>query len=106
MPSIDIDACPIEYIEKTYAMTSLTMRELLNIKHSFSHFHLEIKALALQTVSPSNTVAEHPGKWFHPAEISQLGLAKPVSSILKHFLSVISSNLIPFGAKHQERTWV
>lgn len=117
MPAIDLDCCPREYIESSYAMTSVSVKELLNMRHTFSHFHLEIKALALQTVgnliapSPSTfgglasgannvegslnsagkrqeiEVKEAAGKWFKPADVCRLGLAKPVSRILNYFLS-------------------
>ncbi len=90
LPSVDIDICPTAYIDKTYALRSLKVQEILRMRHSFSHFHLDIKALAFQIVSHGKTLAEHPGKWFTAAEINQLGLAKPVSTILTSFLATLS----------------
>ncbi|PJE15585.1 A/G-specific adenine glycosylase [Legionella sp.] len=88
LPAIDVEACPKDYIEKNYAVHSLGAQELLTMRHTFSHFHLDIKALAFQTVCNSNLIAEQPGKWFAAAEIGELGLAKPVSSIIKHFFNL------------------
>lgn len=87
IPSIDLSDCPSEYIEKTYALSNLKIEELMNMRHSFSHFHLEIKALAIETTSNENLLAECSGRWFKAAEINELGLAKPVSDIIKHFFN-------------------
>ncbi|ARG99881.1 A/G-specific adenine glycosylase [Legionella micdadei] len=92
MPAIDLDHCPKEYIEKTYAMTSVNRQELLNMRHTFSHFHLEIKALAFQTVENQFLIEEPSGKWFKATDINQLGLAKPVSKILNYFFALGNSS--------------
>lgn len=89
VPSIEMTDCPTEHIEKNYALKSLQTHELLNIKHSFSHFHLHIKAIAVQ-VAASNLIAECPGKWFKTTEVDQLGLAKPVSNMISHFLETLT----------------
>jgi A/G-specific adenine glycosylase len=91
MPSIGIADCPTEYLSRTYALINLKTEELLNIKHSFSHFHLEIKALAIQAMSKENTIAEYPGKWFKISEISELGLAKPIKDIISRFINFIDN---------------
>ncbi|MFW2535152.1 MULTISPECIES: A/G-specific adenine glycosylase [unclassified Legionella] len=82
----DTTTCPRDYIANNYALTSQQPTELLTLKHSFSHFHLYIKALALKTTSKKNVLNECPGNWFAATELNQLGLAKPVSDIINHFL--------------------
>lgn len=57
----------------------------MTIQHSFSHFHLKIKALLMQTSSISSNLAETPGIWFNLQEIKALGIAKPVSLIIQSF---------------------
>ncbi|CDZ78123.1 A/G-specific adenine glycosylase [Legionella massiliensis] len=87
MPAIEMDCCPKEYIAATYTWKSLEQQELLTMRHSFSHFHLDINAYALKINSNSNHLAESSGNWFTAAEIRELGLAKPVSDIINHYLT-------------------
>jgi A/G-specific adenine glycosylase len=82
----DITTCPIDYVANNYALVSQQKKELMTIKHTFSHFHLYIKALALKMSSKKNKLAECPGSWFTAAEFNKLGLAKPISDILNYFL--------------------
>ncbi len=86
LPSITMDVCPINYVETSYHLKTDIPQELINISHSFSHFHLQIKALSLLTHTSTHSVAEYPGRWFKPDEISNLGLAKPISMIINFFM--------------------
>jgi len=89
MPSIDINHCPHAYITQTYQLHADKVQDLMTIKHSFSHFHLHIKALSLQTSTLTYSLAELPGRWFSVSELKKLGLAKPVSVIINQFLHTI-----------------
>lgn len=91
LPSIEIDACPITYVETNYQLQGEKPQELMRMNHSFSHFHLQIRALSLQAKTSNPTIAESPGKWFKPHEISSLGLAKPISMIIHFFMQQGSS---------------
>lgn len=82
LPSLDIDNCPLEYIEQNYALKGTSPRHLLAFKHRFSHFHLEINALSIQTQPIANRLAESRGSWYSEAQLPSLGLAKPTSLIL------------------------
>ncbi len=86
LPSIDFGLCPTSYVLKTYKMNTLNRQELMTIRHSFSHFHLQIKALSLQANLTTNSLAEYTGRWFSPKDITTLGLAKPMSIIIDYFL--------------------
>jgi A/G-specific adenine glycosylase len=87
LPSIDINCCPTSYIETTYQLQTEIPQQLVTINHSFSHFHLKIKALAIKTKQMDHQTAEYSGKWFFAQEIGTLGLAKPVSMIINFFLT-------------------
>ncbi|ASQ45566.1 A/G-specific adenine glycosylase [Legionella clemsonensis] len=91
IPSTEIDRCPEAYIKQTYQFNCLEIKELLRLKHSFSHFHLGIKALSVHTVATKNSVRETAGKWFNPSEVTRLGLAKPVAIIIKRFQETLGS---------------
>ena len=94
MPAIDFETNLSEYLAKTYALASVKVEEILNLRHTFSHFHLDIKALAIQTTSEENFIAEDSGQWFEISEISKLGLAKPVSDIIRYFFRDNEENTI------------
>jgi len=87
IPGIDMDHCPSSYISDVYKLQVDNSRELMRIKHSFSHYHLHIVALSLQCRASSDDIAECPGRWFGAKELGGLGLAKPVSMIIKRFFA-------------------
>ena len=87
LPVIDLNENPVEYIDKYYGLNCITLNKLLTFKHSFSHFHLQITALAMHIEPPVATVAENNGQWFNAVELKNVGLAKPVNQIISHFLS-------------------
>ena len=59
-----------------------TLKPILRLKHSFSHYHLEIEALSY---GPANH--RGPGAWFGREELNRLGIAKPISVIIETFLA-------------------
>ncbi len=85
MPDIDMDICASSHIYDRYRLQTDTTRELMRIKHSFSHYHLHIVALSLQCYPSGDEITECPGRWFSMDEMDGLGLAKPVSMIIKRF---------------------
>lgn len=89
LPAIENSASASDYLSKTLALTCLKTDELINIKHSFSHFHLQIKASAMLISMNKSSLAENPGKWLKKSEIRQLGIAKPVAVIISHFFTMI-----------------
>lgn len=94
LPSIEEGACPIEYLQKNNFLSASEPEELLKIHHSFSHFHLHIKAIAIKVQSRPEPVygtrtpivSESQGSWFLPKDTSSLGVSKPIQDILTHFL--------------------
>ena len=52
------------------------------LRHTFSHFHLDIQPLLLRVV-PTQGVAEAGQVWYNLRQPSRLGLAAPVSKLLK-----------------------
>ncbi|GAA6167922.1 A/G-specific adenine glycosylase [Sessilibacter corallicola] len=61
-------------------------------RHTFSHYHLDIYPLLITLESPPNTINEKQQQWLAPAEALELGLAAPVTKLLKR-LSNHSGNL-------------
>lgn len=90
MPAIEMDTDPEDFILENYGMDCIKINKLIEIKHSFSHFHLHITASAL-TVQPNvRIMAEHQGEWFNKEQFNSIGLAKPVTQIMNHFLQTSS----------------
>ncbi|KTD30887.1 A/G specific adenine glycosylase [Legionella moravica] len=81
-PSLSVEESPLEYIQHHYALKGSTPKPLMSFKHRFSHFHLEINALSIQTRSSNQQIAERTGSWFPRKQLASLGLAKPTSLIL------------------------
>lgn len=84
LPSIDMDECPLNFIQLNYALNGAPPKQLIAFKHRFSHFHLEINAISIQTRTISNQIAESHGQWFAKDQLTSIGLAKPTSLILSH----------------------
>jgi A/G-specific adenine glycosylase len=86
-PSVDFDVCPQDFLISTYGIQTGTCSSLTEMKHSFSHFHLHIKAVELQVESYiAAQVHEGSGKWFALDELNHIGLPKPISVIIRKFI--------------------
>lgn len=85
LPATDENIVIDEFVQSRYALRCLDIKPLIQIKHSFSHFHLEIDAVAVETSNQGVCVAESSGLWFGLEDLSNLGLAKPVSDIIRVF---------------------
>jgi A/G-specific adenine glycosylase len=86
LPSLDTNDCPLDFIRQKYNLLGQDTQQLLAFKHRFTHFHLEINALRIQTKTLGSCLAEPSGRWFTQEEINFLGIAKPTSKILAvHF---------------------
>lgn len=53
------------------------------LRHSFSHFHLEIEPIHLELASKPNQVADDNHAWLAPSAPAQRGLAAPVKDLLE-----------------------
>lgn len=83
LPGIAIDDCPLDWIKSHYSLTVKGIRELPRFKHTFSHFHLQLHPVAIQTTAAKTSVIkECEGRWFSKQELGSLGMAKPISKIL------------------------
>ncbi len=85
LPSIDLDHCPKTYVSKIYRLQAGSVQELMSMKHTFSHFHLRIHVVSMQTTLEANSPTQYPGSWFSPQDLENVGLAKPVSDIIHYF---------------------
>lgn len=92
LPSIEPSECPKDFIAKKYQLKTEKATELMSMRHTFTHFHLQINAISLRTKPVINTLRESNDGWFAPQDLSSLGLAKPVSDIIQYFLNYAGMN--------------
>lgn len=85
LPSIELNEDLYEFIERKYQFRCINVNNLLELKHTFSHFHLYIKAVSIKVEPVTTQLCEDSG-WFHQSGFNDLGLAKPVSQIISKFL--------------------
>jgi A/G-specific adenine glycosylase len=88
LPSIDKDRCPLSYIQQHYDIQGEQPKHLTSLKHRFSHFHLEIDAILIKATHLQTKEKKHKGQWFTKEKLTQVGIAKPITQILKHLLEM------------------
>jgi len=52
-------------------------------RHTFSHFHLDIRPIRVELLSEPGSIADDRAIWCDPQQPGELGLAAPVSKILR-----------------------
>jgi A/G-specific adenine glycosylase len=88
LPSLKMDTCPITYIKKTHALNITNSFQLATIKHTFSHFKLNLHAHMLCVCTQTlNQLLPENGRWFDIQVLETLGLAKPIRTIIQHALN-------------------
>ncbi|STX51245.1 A/G-specific adenine glycosylase [Legionella busanensis] len=93
LPTCDLEIEPFDYLS-CYQVNETTIQPLLEFRHTFSHFHLDIIPLALKASSVSDTIAESTGKWFQVSQLKEIGLAKPINKIIHNFLDLKQKDIV------------
>lgn len=95
LPQIELAQSASGYVDEKHQLQVQKQQTLMTFKHTFSHFHLHLTAIALECeeVEPEKDsvtalhVAETNGQWFTMQAIQKLGLPKPIHTIFQYFLS-------------------
>jgi A/G-specific adenine glycosylase len=78
------DDGPDDWCRNTLGITAAGLDRWPVLRHSFSHFHLDITPLLLLANDASNSVMEDKGLlWYNPTGTEQRGLAAPVQALLR-----------------------
>lgn len=80
LPWLDIDDNPELFAIKLGIATKKS-KALLNLKHTFTHFHLHLHACTLEIL---NEGSNH--QFFHPNDLKNLGIPKPIQTIIDHYI--------------------
>ena len=91
LPSLAITENATTHLSEHYGLMTEPPSEIMTLRHSFSHFHLYIKALSF-AVSATETQKNQRGHWFSENELPNVGLAKPVSTIIQSFFTQSTKN--------------
>lgn len=86
LPIIEDSTIPLDFIQQNYKVNGVTMQELGELKHKFTHFHLLIKTIAVQVELSCSFIFENTGKWYKLSEINKIGLPKPVQMIIGNYI--------------------
>ena len=86
-PQLDDQAALDELLEHM-GWSPERQQELEPLRHTFSHFHLDIQPLLLR-VQPTHGVAEAGQVWYNLRQPTRLRLAAPVSKLLKRVEQIL-----------------
>jgi len=82
LPEIAIDADHRDWLAHRGLKAAQT-EQWTPLRHTFSHFHLDIHPLRITLKKPKTGVAEAGGLWYNVTQPQALGLAAPVTKLLK-----------------------
>lgn len=92
-PEVEDAASASRYCEETLFTDIATITELPGIRHSFSHYHLEISPLLLTLSRTPTIISERDQLRFWPAEESpKVGLAAPVKRLWQDAAAVLTNS--------------
>lgn len=85
LPECDQDADPLQYCDQRFALKIKNQQTLNTVRHTFSHFHLDITPL-LADISVSTFKIMEPEEtlWYNNTQQKYIGLAAPVTKLLKN----------------------
>ncbi len=73
------------WCQQTLGIVPTTVIDLPGLRHTFSHFHLDIQPIAVSVGTAINTVAEHQYHWYQSHRGTELGLPAPVLKLLSQW---------------------
>lgn len=82
-PQPDADADAGHHMSSRYGLSVETEAHWEVLRHSFTHFHLDITPIPARLEKPNHQVMENPGLvWYNLKQPDALGLAAPVKKLL------------------------
>ncbi len=88
LPEYPSQAELADWIARRALLLSATLTPLPPLRHSFSHFHLDITPVRAVLRDRTDTIRDNDAcLWYSPAQAAQIGLPAPVQALLKSFYS-------------------
>jgi len=83
-PEISNGSAAEDWCRKKFSAKPLSTEHWDTLRHSFSHFDLDIRPVVVRVSSTSSTVADlSAGQWYPLNEVPPVGLAAPVGKLMK-----------------------
>ena len=82
LPELDQDMSPREWCEKTLNASVVAQSERTVLRHTFSHFHLDIQPVAVEAAARPARVEEGAWVWYNRSAPAAIGLAAPVTKLI------------------------
>lgn len=83
IPSLDSQQCVHTHLSDNYEVQVEHVKRFVDLKHSFSHFHLQMNVFLVQARLSKNCIKESKGRWVPLPEVLNYGIAKPIRSIIE-----------------------
>jgi A/G-specific adenine glycosylase len=83
LPEIDGDLSPRQWCEETLNARVVAQSERSLMRHTFSHFHLDIQPVALQVATRPARVEDGAWVWYNRSAPAAIGLAAPVTRLIE-----------------------
>jgi len=77
--------CPPQISQLDEAKAVTIKEELPTIRHTFSHYHLDIQPMLCQPEESTENVEDSTSVWYKPGSQIALGLAAPVKKLLEQY---------------------
>ena len=81
LPECPVAADPTRWVEETLGLTITLTGENITMRHEFTHFTLDIQALAARADSATG-MREGDWVWYNPNTSSDRGLPAPVKKLI------------------------
>ena len=82
-PEIKPEQNTSDYCLQALGQENLKASGLIDFRHTFSHYHLEIEAIHIKLDKPAESIMEDPGQlWYNIEQPQQVGLSAPATKIL------------------------
>jgi len=83
LPELESEAALDEFLESRFAVRAAAIERWDTLRHSFSHYDLDIRPLAVRLAGASRTLADAgTGAWY-PAAGPPVGVAAPVAKLIE-----------------------
>ena len=84
-PECPPDKDIIDWAKESYGFVTGTVSQEPNLRHTFSHFHLDIQPIRLKLQAKQSMVTEnHEHYWHKPGAEINLGMAAPVKKLIEN----------------------
>jgi A/G-specific adenine glycosylase len=85
LPCLDEHRCPQQHLHENYGLVKHSVQKFMALRHTFSHFHLNMQAWATPVEDHTLWADEENKRWFDLNTMPSLGLAKPIRQIINAF---------------------